>query len=113
MRWHRTIIAQRILVPLYGVKTVPPTNDSAVRAIKEFSAMTYGIANWRVRNSNRQGVCNLFAERVCCDAPSAPSVACDLYLLHQVRSQALILVQEWGNAFQTDRSLAYAETYGR
>lgn len=31
----------------------------------------------------------------------------------QVRSQALSLVQEWGIAFQTDRSLAFAETYGR
>eukprot|EP00904_Undaria_pinnatifida_P013217 jgi/Undpi1/9025/HiC_scaffold_26.g11485.m1 len=31
----------------------------------------------------------------------------------EVRSQALSLVQEWGIAFQTDRSLAFAETYGR
>ncbi|CAM9711501.1 unnamed protein product [Pylaiella littoralis] len=32
---------------------------------------------------------------------------------YEVRSQALSLVQDWGIAFQTDRSLAYAETYGR
>eukprot|EP00903_Cladosiphon_okamuranus_P005348 g5344.t1 len=32
---------------------------------------------------------------------------------YQVRSQALSLVQDWGIAFQTDRSLAYADTYGR
>lgn len=35
------------------------------------------------------------------------------FCLRQVRSQALSLVQDWGIAFQTDRSLAYAETYGR
>ncbi|CAM9576659.1 unnamed protein product, partial [Scytosiphon promiscuus] len=32
---------------------------------------------------------------------------------YEVRAQALSLVQDWGIAFQTDMSLAYAETYGR
>lgn len=36
-----------------------------------------------------------------------------LLFLEKVRAQALSLVQDWGIAFQTDRSLAYADTYGR
>lgn len=36
-----------------------------------------------------------------------------LYFWEQVRAQALRIVQDWGIAFQTDMSLAYAETYGR
>ncbi|CAN0339365.1 unnamed protein product [Ectocarpus sp. 12 AP-2014] len=32
---------------------------------------------------------------------------------YEVRSRALGLIQDWGIAFQSDRSLAYSETYGR
>lgn len=51
---------------------------------------------------------------LCCTLLSLMCVArCYFVFSEQVRAQALSLVQDWGIAFQTDMSLAYAETYGR